>query len=52
MMKGWKTWTGALIIGVSAVVKHFGYLEVADLLLGVGTALGLIGVGHKIEKRG
>lgn len=51
MMMGWKTWSGALIVIISALSRYFGYLEIADLLLATGTAFGLVGLGHKIEKR-
>ena len=49
-MKGWKTWAGAVIIAGSAVLKYFGYSDLAEALLMIGTAFGIIGLGHKIEK--
>ena len=51
-MSGWKTWAGAAIMGASAVLKFLGYDELAELVLVVGTALGLIGLAHKVEKAG
>ena len=50
MMSGWKTWAAAIIIGSGAALNYLGYKEIADLLFGVGTATGLVGIGHKIEK--
>ncbi|HWP84898.1 MAG TPA: hypothetical protein VNN17_06895 [Terriglobia bacterium] len=49
-MRGWKTWTGAALIAAAAVLRYFGHGELADALLTVGAALGLVGVAHKIEK--
>jgi hypothetical protein len=49
-MKGWKTWTGAGIVAAGAVLTYFGMDEVAKALIGLGGALGLIGLGHKVEK--
>jgi len=50
MMHGWKTWAGAGLIAAAAVLNYFGYVEIAKLVLVVGGSLGLIGLGHKIEK--
>ncbi len=49
-MKGWKTWAGAALVAASAVLGYLGEQGLAEALLGVGAALGLVGVGHKIEK--
>lgn len=49
-MKGWKTWAGVAIIGLSAGLEAAGYSEYAKILAMVGGALGLVGVGHKVEK--
>lgn len=49
-MKGWKTWAGAALIAISAGLGALGYTEIASLVLTVGGALGLVGLGHKIEK--
>lgn len=49
-MKGWKTWAGAALVAVSAVLGYVGESDLAQALLTVGAALGLVGVGHKIEK--
>lgn len=51
LMGGWKTWAAA--VGLAAI----GICEIAegDLETGAGRiamALGLIGIGHKIEKQG
>ena len=49
-MKGWKTWLGAALVGASAVVGYTGNSELAKVLLALGAALGVVGIGHKIEK--
>jgi len=51
-MKGWKTWGAAALIGVVAAGKYVfpEYAEFFDMLLKLGLAFGLVGVGHKIEK--
>lgn len=51
-MGGWKTWAAALIIGGGAVATAFGHLEIAKILYAIGGALGIVGIGHKIEKSG
>ena len=50
MMGGWKVWAGAGIIAVSAILRYFGHEAIADAVITIGGALGLIGVAHKIEK--
>jgi len=50
IMGGWKTWTAAGIIGIAAVLEFFGRVEVGNALLMLGAALGIVGLGHKIEK--
>ena len=50
-MKGWKTWTAAGIVALSAILKFMGYEEVAGAILALGGSLGLVGLGHKIEKK-
>lgn len=49
-MKGWKTWTGAALVAAGAVARFLDHQEIAELILGLGAALGLIGLGHKLEK--
>lgn len=49
-MGGWKTWMAAFIIGGGAIVTAFGHPEIAKVLYAIGGALGLVGIGHKIEK--
>lgn len=51
-MKGWKTWTGVVIVAVSAGLRVMGgeYEELANFLMAAGGALGLVGLGYKIEK--
>lgn len=49
-MKGWKTWAGAGILGVSAFLRAAGFEEYAQIVQTVGTAVLGIGLGHKLEK--
>jgi len=58
-MKGWKTWTGVVLVAVSAVISALGANGVIDhaqakmiseLILTVGGAFGLLGLGSKIDK--
>lgn len=49
-MKGWKTWAGAALIGLSAAVRSLGINEIADILYAAGIALMGVGIGHKVEK--
>lgn len=51
-MKGWKTWAGAVIVAVSAGLEALGgeYSQYAKILVMVGGALGIVGIGHKVEK--
>lgn len=50
MMKGYKTWIGVGFIFVSAGYKAIGYDEIAAIILTVGAAIGVVGLGHKLEK--
>lgn len=50
MMKGWKTWLAAGVVAAGAVLEFLGYPEIAKALLALGGAIGLWGIGHKIEK--
>ena len=50
-MKGWKTWAGAALIGLSAAVRALGINEIADILYAAGIALMGVGIGHKVEKK-
>jgi hypothetical protein len=49
-MGGWKTWTGTILIGLSAAMRATGYEEYASIVEAIGGMLGLVGIGHKIEK--
>jgi len=49
-MTGWKTWTGAAIIGVSAALDILGYGQYTQAVMMLGSAFGLVGIGHKLEK--
>jgi len=53
VMGGWKVWTTAAIVAAVAVARFFEVdPKIIDLALGLAGALGLIGLGHKIEKAG
>lgn len=45
-----KTILGASLIAASAVAKAFGYVDIAKGLLTVGSAIGVVGLGHKLDK--
>ena len=47
---GGKTLAGAILIGVAAGLKAFGLVEIGDIVMQVGAALGVIGIGHKVER--
>ena len=51
-MKGWKTWAGAVIMGIGAVLTQLGYPELADAFKAFGFAVIAVGLGHKLEKNG
>ncbi len=44
-----KTFYGALLIGLSAVLSHLGYTQYNELLLSLGAALGLFGVRDALD---
>ena len=50
MMQGYKTWAAALIVAASSAAEYLGYSGATESMLTIGAALGLIGLGHKIEK--
>lgn len=43
-MKGYKTYIGAAIVAGGAILKYLGHTELADAVMGLGAALGLVGV--------
>ncbi len=49
-MTGWKTWGGAAVLAIAAGLEVRGYEQFAAALMTVGAALGMVGIGHKIEK--
>jgi len=52
-MKGWKTWAAAALIGGVAAAEYMGMdPALGKLILGLAAALGVVGLGHKIEKAG
>ncbi len=50
MMKGWKTWAGAGVVGAGAILGFLGLPEISKIVMSLGAALGIVGIGHKIEK--
>ena len=48
-LKGKKTYIGAVIIAVGAVLRYLGYEEIATMIMTGGGALGLIGVRHAMR---
>lgn len=49
-MSGWKTWAGAIVMGISAVMQQLGFVELAQTFEAFAFAIIAIGLGHKIEK--
>jgi hypothetical protein len=49
-MKGWKTYAGCAIVAAGAVLTFLGHDELGKMVLGVGAALGITGIGHKLDK--
>ncbi len=47
---GGKTLIASIIIAVSAGLKASGLEPFDDILLQIGIALGVIGIGHKVER--
>lgn len=50
MMRGWKTWLGVGLIVLSAWLRSIGKEELANTVISLGIASGLVGIGHKLEK--
>ncbi|MFZ2452619.1 MAG: hypothetical protein WAW36_19090 [Methylovulum miyakonense] len=51
-MTGWKTWTAAILWGLYGVAVTFGWIEPNAAIEDGIKALGLVGLGHKLEKAG
>jgi hypothetical protein len=49
-MTGWKTYAGALIVAIAAVLRYFGMDDAAEALMLLGGALIGIGLRHKMER--
>lgn len=47
---GYKTYIGAAIIALSAGLDVLGYGQYSQVLMMIGSTLGLVGVRHAIEK--
>jgi hypothetical protein len=51
MMKGWKTWLAAGVSILYGVGGYFGGIHGADVMMTfIVAGIGMIGIGHKIEK--
>lgn len=51
MMKGWKTWLavgGMLLLGIADIVND----QTESGITKIVAAVGMLGIGHKIEKHG
>lgn len=51
-MKGWKTWTAAILWALYGVAVTAGWIEANPAIEDGIKALGLIGLGHKVQKAG
>ncbi len=47
---GWKTITGAILVGLSSGLAYVGEAELSAMVYDIGVSLGLIGLGHKAVK--
>ncbi len=50
-MKGWKTWLGVAVVAIGAGLNQAGMVELAQTVMAVGAAIGVVGIGHKLEKK-
>lgn len=50
MGKNWKSYLGAGLIAISTGLEASGMHEYSKLVLMIGSAFGLFGVAHKIER--
>lgn len=48
--KNWKTYAGALIIAMSAGLEFLGMAGISSLMMNLGIALGILGIGHKLQR--
>ena len=49
-ISGYKTYIGAALVGISAILEVLGYAEIAKVVLTIGGTLGIVGVRHAIKK--
>ena len=49
-MAGWKTYVGAALLGLTAVLSYFGHGQYSEVLYALGAALGITGLRHKLER--
>lgn len=50
MLNGYKTYLGAALIGLGAVLTALGYADIGEPLTRFGEALSIGGLGHKLAK--
>ena len=50
MKFGWKTILGAAVVAAGAVANYLGYAQVGELIMGLGAALGLVGLRSAVGK--
>jgi len=50
MLNGWKAYAGAAIAASSAFLGALGMGEYSEMVLAVGTALGIIGIRNRMER--
>lgn len=50
MMTGYKTYLGAALIGIGAIVEAFGYVEIGRAIKDFGLMLMGFGIGAKIVR--
>jgi hypothetical protein len=49
-MKGWKTWTGTILLGLSGAAAALGFHDISESLKIMAGVFLAVGIGHKIEK--
>jgi len=50
-MSGWKTWLGVIVTIVGTMYGMYnGTIDVATGIQAIGASVGVIGIGHKLDK--
>ena len=50
ILDGKKTYIAAVFVAVAAALPVLGYPEYSELVMKLGGALGIVGIGHKLSK--